>query len=138
MSQRPEYSAGQMDINTTDLFNTKYYVKIIAITVLYTIVKIILISLNGNDAAQDDDDDPGEILGNIVKGLVLVILSLIFIFTNLEAGLSDFGFVIRGKTIGDWVYGAYAAWSGAIIISFLASVVELISTLTILPVSKND
>ena len=112
-----------INLQTENLFNNRYYIEIIVIAILSALLSVKSYSKEVKQADSPDADSGIDFLETFGKNIILIILSIIFIFTDLEKGLSSFGFQICGKKIGGWLYGAYAAWSGAVVITFIRELI---------------
>ena len=77
---------------------------------------------------------PDEVVGYVICliGLILLRLAaigaaLLFIYTDAEILIQEWGFLLVGKPIGQWIYSAYLAW----LLSYLFGGIKIIIDLTL-------
>lgn len=63
-----------------------------------------------------------DVFKNLLKGGFVTVWSLLGAFVG--PGLASWGFSLFGKTLGNWIFGAYLAWATASIFSVLGFVVQ--------------
>ena len=107
--------------------NNRFFTEVIVIVVVYCIFLVTLYLYNDKHGKhkKDVDDDDGErdekFAEHVLKSIVIVIASLLAIFTNID--LANFGFMLFGKTIGAWGLNILFSWSASILLGFVADVI---------------
>lgn len=64
-----------------------------------------------------------------IKLLLLIVMSLIFIFTNLDGILPSWGISIFGHTVGQWIYNLYLAYAVNILLEAVIGICQLLISL---------
>lgn len=105
-------------------FNTSLYIAVVIISVVSVILESAV--LKANKAAPDDLGDSTK---QVLKSVIAVIGSLIFIFTDLELSLMGFGPTILHRTIGEWIFNFYSGLAVTAILGF----VQFLLTWPLLP-----
>jgi len=91
-----------------DILTNRFFVELVAVSVIYFAYHLLLFYLY-KVKKVDNDDFSEEIIEVTLKAIVVIIISLVCIFTNLETEIRPFGFMIFGKTLGENIYSFFLA-----------------------------
>ena len=93
---------------------------------LYFIKKINKLNADNKDVDDESLEEYQEAVGRVIKAILVIIFSLIFIYTNLENSLRGYGFSLFGKKLGEWLYNFYCTASVEFILGFVGFIVGTI------------
>ncbi len=102
----------------------RLYIETAIITVLFGATSVGILALTENPG-DDDPEEDAEMGKALLRGILFIIVCIVFIFTKLDDKLVGFGFTIFKKTIGDWILSwflAAAVWS---VLGFVQNLVQL-------------
>lgn len=99
-----------------ELFTTRLYVIVIVISVIDAVLRFIVMHA---DPKLLNNDEFMDHFKEAAKSCVVVIISLIFIFTDLESGIINWGFTLFGRKIGGWIFNFYSGWALARFLDFV-------------------
>ena len=112
------------ELNPNVLTN-QFYVEIIIVTILSTANNITAFVLDYRKYNEFDEDVTKEFASDIFTAIVVITLSILCIFTDIEKSIQNWGFTLFGKSIGQWIYNAYLAWTLSVLLTFVHDIIEL-------------
>ncbi len=74
-------------------------------------------------AEEEEMQELQDTMGKIIKGVVLIVLNILFLITNLENTLRGFGFTVFKKNLGEWLFNFYCAASAEFILGVFVTIV---------------
>jgi hypothetical protein len=103
------------------IISGKFLIECIVVITLYSILEAVVdrIAL-GRKGLGGDAEEKAKILGHIVYGAICTGVTVLFIYTNAEFALQNWGFSLFGKQLGQWVFNGYLA----AILSFLFNLAQ--------------
>lgn len=117
---------------SSDYTSTRFYIELL-------IASIVVIVLIGTAIMKSNPDD--ETMDNagsqLLEGIFISIVLLVFIFTALETKLPDFGFDLFDKTLGTWIMNGFMSLTSGFVLSAFEIIIGLICASVIKSGSKN-
>lgn len=110
-----------------NLFVNKFYIEVIILTLLYAAFTGIVFAINIYKENYEDDEEKeigDAVIKLVLKAVVVIIFSILVIFTTIENGIQGFGFMVFGKTVGQWIFNIYYGWIASILTMFLIDVIQ--------------
>lgn len=107
-----------------ELFSTRLYILVIVLSIIGGVLEAAVLKAN-----RVGPDDLWESTKRVIKAGIVVIGSIVFIFTDLEFALMGFGPTIFNRTIGEWIFNFY---SGLAVMAILG-LVQFLLTWPLLP-----
>jgi len=115
-------------LNSNILTNQFYIEAIIAAALYGSFWVVILIWFKKRKTKTDEElrnDVIEESILPVAASIFVIVLSVLFIFTNIRISIQSWGFIIFGKQIGQWLYNLFHA---SILFVSLSLIRELIQT----------
>lgn len=121
-------------ISNSDLTSPYFYIEICIIAVVY---EFLLWRRIKNGDFLPDDSDIDEYISEFTlpfKMILLIIVSFIFLVTDLENVLLHWGMTLFGNTIGQWIYNVFFSLAISYMVEVVVSIVQYVIVKTfILP-----
>jgi hypothetical protein len=117
-----------------DVISNRFLLECVAAIIIYSILEAVVdrIAL-GRKGLADDVEEKAKIMGHIVYGTICVGVTALFIYTDAESALQNWGFSLFGKRLGRWMFNGYLA----AILSFLLNLAKEIVFIPFLAVFGN-
>jgi hypothetical protein len=110
-----------------EIISNQFLIEAIVIVVLYTLLEAVAMWINLKRKTQTQDKEKvAKIHGTIIYGAICVGATLVFIFTDAELILPDWGFSLFGKTLGQWVLNTYLAAIFLSLMGFARDIIQII------------
>ena len=113
-------------ISNSDLTSPYFYIEICIIAVVYEFLQWRRIK-NGDFLPDDSDID--EYISEFTlpfKMILLIIVSFIFLVTDLENVLPHWGMTLFGNTIGQWIYNVFFSLAISYMVEVVVSIVQYV------------
>ena len=93
------------------MFTTRLYIVVTAVSVARAVLEGSVLKAN-----RAEPDDLWESTKRVLKSIVAIVGSLVFVFTDLEFTLLRFGPTIFHRTVGGWIFNFYSGLAVAAIL----------------------
>lgn len=118
-------TAGEIIEVVPSISSIDFYIEIIIISSITVFLYCLTIYRSNHKNKPSDSEDAEETLSGVLKGLVIVGLSLLFIFTDMEFYIQEWGFSLFGKKIGEWIFNAYLSWTAYVLLGIVQAMIQL-------------
>jgi hypothetical protein len=117
-----------------DAISNRFLAECIVAIIIYSVLEAVVdrIAL-GRKGLADDVEEKAKIMGHIVYGAICVGVTALFVYSDAESALQNWGFSLFGKQLGQWVFNGYLA----AILSFLLNLAKEIIFIPFLAIFGN-